>query len=199
LIESKARKRIITELLRLTHPPHFTYERIQYDLSHLQAAKFCLTIQAHGSNPELEIFIYLEFTNHCYTTGTPKVADTPHDLVDHNNWPRWFDPDRHETSLILPNFVRQLHKKKCFFTRNQNWLIIELQGESGSSIPFYLVFSAWKIKDQDNGLHLRIVSAYKKTEGENAPHRGSNLDRTSFAMLARKTLAGESVKRYRRR
>ncbi|MFK5950944.1 MAG: hypothetical protein QM500_19505 [Methylococcales bacterium] len=182
----------------MNHPPFLEHNGKQYTLNHLEDTQIELTLQAHKTNPELELTIQLSYTNHCYTQGTTENSE-PHDMEDHNGWPRWFNLERYETSLLLPEFVKQIHKKKCLFTGKQNWLVIELKESSGISVPFYLVFSLWNNKEVENGLHLNIVSAYKKTEGDNAPHRGGSMDRVAFAMLARKTLEGKSVKRPRRR
>lgn len=183
------------------HPPFFEHGGVKYDLAHLHPLQVNLALNAHKENPELELLLDVKFSNHCYTTGKPKVAGTPHDLLDHNNWQRWFCHDRYQSSLMVPDLVRQIHTKRCNFTgpEKRNWIVIEHRGSDGVFVPFYLVFSIWKNKAKDNALKLNIVSAYEKTEGDNAPHRGGGMDRIAFAMLARKTLAGEVVRRPKRR
>lgn len=187
----------------MEHPPFFVHKDERYDLTHLRPFMFNLTLQAHKSNPELEISLRVEFTNHCYTEGAAQdvteLNGVTYDEVDHYEWPRWYNTERYNTSLLLPDFVRQIHTKKCLFTKRQNWLIIELEEENGTIVPFYLIFSIWAHKNQENSLGLRIVSAYKKTKEDNAPKRGHGMDRISFAMLARKTLANVPIKRPRRR
>jgi len=179
----------------MRHPPFFEHKGERYDLTHLQPIQVTLTLNAHKDNPELELVIDVKFSNHCYSEGEPKTAGTPHDLVDHNNWRRWFCPDRHASSLILPELITQFPTKKCLFTGKHNWLIIELTGENGEFHNFHVYFTLRKNTAVDNGLLLFIESAYKKTKGDNSPKRRGRMDRTAFAMLARKTLEGKSVRR----
>jgi hypothetical protein len=88
-----------------------------------------------------------------------------------------------------------MHTKKCLFTGKHNWLIVEIESNNSSSVPFHIYFTIRKNKRMENGLFIFIESAYRKTKGGNIPHRRGRMDRTAFAMLARKTLAGESVRR----
>ena len=186
----------------MNHPDFFTYDDTQFDLSHLGVLELSLTLQQHNTNPELELLLRIEFTNHCYTEGAAEgiteIDGITHHTVDHNGWPRWYDAERHTTSLLLPDFVKQIHKKKCQFAKDQNWLIIELEEDDGTIVPFYIVFSIWKHKWRENSLGLRVISAYKKTKGDNTRKRSGNMASVSFAMLARKTLAGEAIKSPRK-
>lgn len=183
----------------MIHPPFYEHGGNRYDLSHLQPTQVNVTIQAHKTNPELELLLDVRFTNHCFSEGEPKTAGLPHDFVDHNCKPRWFCPDRHSDSLLLPELINQLPTKQCLFTGKHNWLVIEMKGSNGVFVPYHVYFTLKNNQDIDNGLKLFIESAYKKTKGDNSPKRRGSMDRTAFAMLARKTLAGEKVKRPRRR
>lgn len=179
----------------MRHPLYFEHERVRYDLTHLQPKRVSVVLKAHKNNPELNLMIDIKFSSHCFSEGKPKTTGTLHDFKDHNKWPRWFCPKRHATSLILPELITQLPKKKCFFTGKDNWLIIELIGENGESNKFYIYFTLRKNVDIENGVLLFIESAYEKTKGDNFPKRSRSMDRTNFAMLARKKLAGKSVRR----
>jgi len=183
----------------MIHPEFFEHQGEQYALTHLQATQFSLLLQEHKNNPELEILIDIRYSNHCYSEGEPDIEGRECDFYDHNNWPRWFNPGRHETSLLLPGLVQEIHKKKCLFTGKHNWLVIEVQTLEGERVPFHVYFAIRKNKHVDNCLYITIESAYLKTRGDNSPHRHGSMDRTAFAMLARKTLAGQPVRRPRRR
>lgn len=182
----------------MRHPDSFEHDGKTYDLLHLQPTQFSLTLQAHKDNPELVILVDLRYSNHCYTEGATDVGGREHDMLDHNDWPRWFCPGRHDTSLLLPDLVQELHKKKCLFTGKHNWLVVEIQTREGERVPFHVYFAIRKNKHLDNGLFVTIESAYLKTRGENSPHRHGGMDRTAFALLARKTLSGQGIKRPRR-
>ena len=181
-------------------PNEYNHGGVSYDLSHLQPTQVNITLDARGKNQELAIILNVRYSCHCYSEGEPPIAGQAHDFLDHNDWRRWFSPDRHESSLMLPELIQQIHTKKAHFTGKQNWLVIELQEEQDSVIiPFYLYFSIRKNKDVENGLLLDVVSAYMKTKGDNSPHRRGSMDRTAFAMLARKILAGKKVRQPKRR
>lgn len=183
----------------MNHPPYFEHGGSRYDLAHLQPTLVNVTLQPHKENPKLELMLDVRFTNHCYSEGAPKIAGTAHDFLDHNGWPRWFCPARHADSLLLPDLIAQLPTKKCQFTGKHNWLVIELMGDAGVFVPYHVYFTLKNTPNVENGLKLFIESAYKKTKGDNSPKRRGSMDRTAFAMLARKTLAGEKVKRPRGR
>ena len=186
----------------MIHPDEYNHGGEIYDLSHLKPVEVNITLSAHGNNPELAIVLNVRYSNHCYSEGEAAIAGQAHDFVDHNDWPRWFSVERHKSSLMLSDLIQQIHTKKAHFTGKQNWLVIELQEEQDSVIiPFYLYFTIRKNKGKDveNGLLLDVVSAYMKTKGDNSPHRRGSMDRTAFAMLARKTLAGDAVGQPRRR
>ena len=163
----------------MKHETPFTYDEKEYVLSHLQPMEFDITLKAHNANPKLDIAINVVFSNHCYTEGVTTLSDASHDFVDHNSQRRWFSPERHKSSEILPELVKQLHTRKCCFTGRNNWLIIELQGSDGKDIPFHIFFSIWKNKEKGNSLCLRIDSAYFKTKGDNSPTRRRSEEHTS--------------------
>jgi hypothetical protein len=179
----------------MRHPPNLKHAGIEYDLSHLQQSQVTVTLASHNKNPEIELLLDVRFSNHCYSEGDPKTAGHPHDLLDHNNKPRWFCPDRHRMSLQLPDIIQALHTKKCLFTGKNNWLVVESQNALGTTVNYHVYFNLKKHREIENSLIMYVESAYEKTKGNNAPKRGRGHDRIGFPMLARKTLADKSIKR----
>lgn len=180
----------------MKHPPLHLHHGTPYDLRHLSPCLVSMLIKEDGNYPEIQLEMDVKYTNHCYSEGKPKIAGAPSDLTDHHNQPRWFCPYRHETSLLLPQLITNLPDRKCLFTGKTNWLVIELLGRNGIQTPFHVYFTLKKKKTAiKNSLSLFIESAYMKDTGDNSPKRRGSLDRIRFAMLARKTIAGESVRR----
>lgn len=75
-------------------PRFFEHKGEQYDRIHLQPTQLTLMLSAHKDNPELELLLEVNFSTHCYSEGTPKVVRTSLDLLENNNWQRWFCFDR---------------------------------------------------------------------------------------------------------
>ncbi|MFK5912932.1 MAG: hypothetical protein QM484_01040 [Woeseiaceae bacterium] len=168
---------------------------VEYKFNHLMPLDLSINLEAHNKNSELTVSLTFFFSNHCYTEGVKENEDISEQflLLDHNQNQRKFCINRYQMSLQLPELLKQLHTKKCFFTGRQNWLVIEVLNNSGENIFYHVFFNIKKHKRKKNGLFIEIQSAYIKEKGENTPTRRKN-ERMSFAMIARKIITGKPIK-----
>ena len=76
-----------------------------------------------------------EDPDHHYSTG-------PRDL-------RKFCPDRYELSKRLPDFVRELDGRKCFFADRYNYFIVELPETLPAGFEYWVFFDVRSVDEPD--------------------------------------------------
>jgi len=119
-----------------------------------------------------------EDPDHHYSTG-------PRDL-------RKFCPARYELSRGLPDVVRKLDGRKCFFADRDNYFIVELPGTLPPGFEYWVFFDVRGVDDPDAVL-LFIQSAYVG-DSRKSP-RGRKGEKVGFRVLVNKALAKLRVKR----
>lgn len=179
----------------MKHPKKIIIDGKEFELIHLFPTDVNITLREDKTNPELELLLTIFYSNHCYTEGLKENEIKPDTILkDHNGNDRKFCIRRYNMSLRLPKLILMIHTKKCLFTRKQNWLIIEDTDETGERVKYHIYFSLKKHHKHNNGLVMRIESAFIKDRGENTPRRGKGHERINFSKLARKKLANETIK-----
>ena len=98
---------------------------------------------------------------HCFTRSLKGE-----DIIDENlvysdpRESRIFDFYRYSLSLKLPEAIKNLGTKKCFHTGRGNFFTIELISDTGEPVKYEIFFNIHKQKRGNNGLMLRVESAY---------------------------------------
>lgn len=180
----------------IKHPKTIVVDGESFDLMHLFPWEVKLNIPAKDKHPELEATVFFRFSNHCYTESVPPNECDPTPLIkDHNGFRRQFCKKRYSHSIGLRDILEAIHTRKCLFTGRNNWLIIELKNDNGNTVNYHVYFSIKRHRTQNNAVIIWIESAYIKDKGTNAPKRGYGHDRIHFAMLVRKILKGEPIRR----
>src|SRR5579864_6087243 len=99
---------------------------LTYDLSHLHPFRYHLELQAKDDRPRRMAEIRVAFESHTFTVGCLS-AENPH--LQYSSGPndlRRFCPTRYQLSKMLPDVVRNLRKRPCYFALRNNFFIVEL-------------------------------------------------------------------------
>jgi hypothetical protein len=168
---------------------------VLYDLSHLDPIEKSFTLKASKTDKAIDITVDFLFSNHCYTESLPEGEFACCALLDQRKKKRKFSPYRYECSLEMGAILDEFVNKRCLFTGRHNWLILERIDDSGAQVSYNIYFSVDKHNTKENGLFVRVESAYVKDKQlENTPKRGGRAKRAGFAVIARARLKGRKVK-----
>src|SRR5262245_36290407 len=110
---------------KLTRWRPYTIEGRTYDLSHVHPFRYLLRLAETPNHSGREVEIRVGFSAHTFTIGC-HAGDVPHEHYSRPNDPRSFCPKRYELSKRLPDLVRSLEKRKCFFTNHKNYFVVDL-------------------------------------------------------------------------
>ena len=114
-------------------PPH-NLNGIRHDLSHLHPFRFGLEVPAAGNHPARDVDVRVAFSSHCFTQ---KCLDGNHHAAYSaaHDW-RKFCPERYTLSLQLPDILRDLDRRKCYFniknSRQRNYITLDVIDGTGA-------------------------------------------------------------------
>lgn len=174
--------------------------QVRYDLAHMIGSPFDVAIAATNRFPALTVHIQVEFTSHCVSFGPKKGEDLDFQTLggerlirDHRNVARAFCFDRYRWSLRLPGLVRTLGNHACYFTGQENWLVIRDIDDLGQPVEYEIYFRLRR--RPPNALRLVIESAYVRDPGRPGPGLpNSRKGRIRFQMMAAKVFRGEPLR-----
>lgn len=132
---------------------NFNYKGQVFDLSHL-APFYCEYIHPASASSDEKIYrCIVEFSGHCFTkspnqrkgeTLASYESELHYSLATET---RIFCFERHRYSLQLPQIIKELANRKCFFTSaDDKFLTIEVQNEEGKTVDYEIYFSLKKSK-----------------------------------------------------
>jgi hypothetical protein len=160
-----------------------------YDLCHLNPFTVNVTPKAEGAPTYV---VHVTFGSHTFTKEWDPSYTPDLRFIDGTEV-RCFCPDRHGYSLQLPTIVRQGVFGRAYFSQGQNFLLVEsLPGLSG---PYAVFFNVKPAKMPGVDAAMFIVSAYEKP---GLPPK-SRLPAITFPTLISKTIAGQPIKRPKRK
>jgi hypothetical protein len=167
--------------------PSHEAEGRTYDLSHLHPIRYPLLLPARQNQPAQEVEVRVGFSAHTFTTGC-LIAEVPDN--QYSTGPRdlrRFCPDRYEFSKLLPDAVRKLDGRKCFFADRDNYFIVELPGTLPAGFEYWVFFDVRGVDDPAAVL-LYVQSAYVG-DSRKSP-RGRKGEKVGFRVLVSKALDG---------
>ncbi|WP_312266244.1 hypothetical protein [Neisseria sp.] len=179
----------------------FKYKDTVYDLTHLKPLT-CEYIQSPNEKGQSEkrYRCIIEFSTHCFTKGpntrkNETLADFDpalHYITEKET--RIFCFDRYYVSHQLPEILREIDKRHCFFTSaDDKFLTVSLIGKDGKEIDYEIYFSLRRAKEKKYDVHIFINSAYirDKNYGGVQPSR----KKVSLFVLLHNTLMNKKIKR----
>jgi hypothetical protein len=159
-----------------------------YDVSHLNPFRFHLQLQAHGERPARAVEIRVGFSAHTFTIGCTE-AEGPHRQYSRGAHDlRRFCPERYGLSKLLPDVIRSLPTRKCFFAKQNNFFVVEIP-EAIPADSEYWVFFDVRRADEIGAVTLHVQSAYLGDKAK--PPAGRRAKKVGFAVLVSKALAGQ--------
>jgi hypothetical protein len=99
---------------------------VMYELTHLHPFRYELHLGAKCGHRRELVEIRVAFESHTFTTGC-LIAEVPH--VQYSSFPhdlRRFCPQRYELSKALPEIIRNLSDRRCYFAPRNNFFVVEL-------------------------------------------------------------------------
>jgi hypothetical protein len=172
-------------------PSHWEKGR-RYDLSHVHPFKIDYTLPANAQFAARVVRISVSFTSHTFTRKC-EADETPNHHYCSPGEARIFDQERYELSKLLPELIRNIGNRKCFFAKYDNFFVPELpEGIPDDSEYWVFFFVERADKGEMHALNLIVQSAYVGRR-ERSP-AGRTAKRITFRALISKVLAGEKPK-----
>lgn len=119
------------------------------------------------------------FSSHTFTKGCTR-AEGPDAAYSTETDLRQFSLERYDLSKSLPDIVRHMEHRKCFFTRRENYFVFETEGIPKGS-EYRVFFDVRKVAFRT--VLLWIQSAYVGTS--NDPPSGRRRKKIGFRVLVR--------------
>jgi hypothetical protein len=170
--------------------PHIRSTGQARPLNHLHPFRFEHALDAINGKMGGEITVCVGFGLHCFTRKLNRGAEPVEPYSDERET-REFDHDRYELSKHLPTIVRSLATRPCGFGRNDNFVSVDVLGNSGESTRYAVFFNMkrWPRMGPRSVL-LVVQSAYRIQPDKPKPFLG----RISFDALIRHALKGTRPK-----
>lgn len=143
--------------------PHIDAQGQTYSLNHLHPFRFVLPLDRG------EVRVAVAFAMHCFTREATPEDDSSH-LYSDEREERIFCPLRYELSSQLPEIIRDLANRTCYFARNDNFVTIDVVDLTGNQVRYAVFFNLKRpAKGTDVDILLTVQSAYSLDVGKQAP------------------------------
>jgi hypothetical protein len=174
-----------------THSTHGAPD-VEFARNRLHPFRYPLLLPEKLNRESREVEIRVAFSAHTFTRGCSIAEDPDYHYSTAPRDLRKFCPNRYELSKILPDVVRSLDVRKCFFTDRNNYFVVELPEPLPAGFEYRVFFDVRGVAEP-NAVLLFIQSAYAG-DTRKSP-RGRRGEKVRFRMLVSKALEGQRVKR----
>ena len=154
-----------------------------YGFDHLKPVTLAVQPDAKLETKALRILV--NFSCHCFTG---KFDGNPAFEYRHGNEVRCFDEERFSLSFNLSAMVQAIADKKVYFTRETNYLTVEVVDHDGKRLRYTMFFDLKRARDAGHDLVMTVESAYIKDAFP------KHLDKIRFRILAGKIARGQRVR-----
>jgi hypothetical protein len=113
----------------------FTFNDVDYDLTHLQDLDLTFVQPAKGDKPAIEYLVTVEFSSHCFAYER-KADDDPLLMIYDHRETRTFCFDRHALSRSLPELFRTLDQREIRHTGHDNFMQIADEEQNGEVVEY---------------------------------------------------------------
>jgi hypothetical protein len=159
-------------------------------LTHLHPFSFAHSLPASDKYKAVTVEVRVAFSCHVFTRD--QTADDggtkPYIVREHET--RVFCEKRHALSKGLPDLVRSLGGRQCFYTGHKNYFTVD--GPSTSATEEYRVFFDVRPSGK-NAVLVFVESAYAANLDDPAPHGVTN-KKVGFNVLVSLALKGDRPK-----
>ena len=144
---------------KLTRWRSHTHAGIFYSVDHLHPFRFRMDLPAKNLHLARGVEIRVGFSWHTFTRAEDEADSEmqPYSMQAHER--RIFCPVRYGLSHSLPEIVRELPHRNCYFARRDNYLVIEAHERLAQEQEYRVFFDVRKV-DQPDAVLVYIQSAY---------------------------------------
>jgi hypothetical protein len=153
---------------------------VSHSLGHVHPFKFITALEATDKYAAKTVEIRVGFSCHTFTREPASGDAGVPPYLAKDSEVRMFCPDRYALSKLLPDIVRSLPKRKCYFARLQNYFVVELPQQLPQGTEYRIFFDVRNIGEADAVL-LFVQSAYAATHGTGP--RGIRDKKVGFRVL----------------
>ena len=126
-----------------------------FSLNHLSPFSLDVDLPQQGNTPSLSFVLQVKFSTHCVSedwVNYPSVL-----FPDEGGKQRYFSFARYQLSLRLPEILRSLQDRQCYFASQRNYLTVEITEQNEERKQYHIYFSVKKTSD---GVEVLVESAY---------------------------------------
>ncbi len=139
----------------------------------------------------LTVEIRVAFESHTFTVGC-LMAEYPHFQYSGGQHDlRRFCPTRYKLSKLLPEVIRNLRTRRCYFALRNNFFVVEFPHDLPPDREYRVFFDVRPTQDR-GAVMLRVQSAYVGDKAN--PPAGRTAKKIGFAVLVMKALARQRPK-----
>jgi hypothetical protein len=160
-----------------------TIKGATYGFDHLVPMKIDVGVGSGADARTLSVLI--NFSCHCFTDKLDPGVHTPDYHYIHEGDQRAFSHSRYTHSLGLPDILKAIERRRVYFTRQSNYVLVETVDENGVKVPYTVFFDVKKGSKGGADVVMTVVSAYVK------PDMTTSAPTIRFATLVGKTFRGE--------
>jgi len=177
-----------------TWPAHIQHA-LTYPLDHLNTFQHTFS-QGGGKTGKLEerYVVTVQFTDHCFTAGSGARDDTSATVLYaaqvSRGERRFFSLRRYDLSQQLPEMVRGLMSRRCFFTQGNQYFIFDLVDENRHKVEYEMYFDVFK---HGKRLVLSIETAFPRDPSRLASR--PQLVPMNFASLLHAVQQGKNLRK----
>ena len=173
----------------------FTFDDVDYDLTHLQDLDLTFVQPARGDKPAIEYLVTVEFSVHCFAYER-EAGDDPLLMVSDNRETRTFCFERHALSRSLPELFRTLNQREIRRTGHGNFMQISDEQQNGEVVEYELYFKPSKMqKDGVRRVRLYVQSAFVRNEAHRKYRpRPKNARKIGLFVILFNTLRSKPIK-----
>lgn len=167
-------------------PPHWDGTQ-KYDLSHVYPFTFDVTLPASDRFAERIVEVQVSFSSHTFTRECP-AGDVPHTAYSTSGDPRAFDHERYGLSKLLRDIFESMGNRRCFFTRHDNFFVVELPAGIPADSEYWIFFFLER-GDGPGRVNLIVQSAYVGQRAKSPA--GRKAKKVTFNTLVTKALLNQ--------
>lgn len=162
-----------------------------YDLSHLHPFRYHLVLEGSTKHRPRKVEVRVAFESHTFTVGCLTAEDPHLQYSGGQHDLRRFCRARYELSKLLPETIRNLRMRRCYFALRNNFFVVELPEGLPKDREYRVFFDVRPTQDQD-AVIVRVQSAYVGDKAH--PPAGRSAKKVGFAVLVMKALARQRAK-----
>jgi hypothetical protein len=165
-----------------------THAGVRYTVDHLHPFRFSMELPATKSLPARTVEIRVGFSCHAFTRAEAEGDAGLASYHDAAHKRRMFCPVRHGLSLSLPDIVRELPGRNCYFARRDNYFVVEAHALLAEGQEYRVFFDVRNAGESDAVL-VYVQSAYSADKERGGPG-GVRRKKVGFRVLVNHALRG---------